>query len=37
MATPAIEFYGVNKIFQRRFGGVQITALSNISFEVARG
>jgi len=37
MATPAIEFSGVNKIFQRRFGGVQVTALSNISFAVARG
>jgi len=37
MASPAIEFSGVNKVFQRRFGGVQIAALSNISFEVARG
>jgi ABC-2 type transport system ATP-binding protein len=37
MATPAIEFSGVNKIYQRRFGGVSIAALSNISFEVARG
>jgi ABC-2 type transport system ATP-binding protein len=37
MATPAIEFSGVNKIYQRRFGGVQVAALSNISFEVARG
>ena len=37
MATPAIEFSGVNKTYQRRFGGVPIAALSNISFEVARG
>ncbi len=37
MATPAIEFSGVNKIYQRRLGGVQVAALSNISFEVARG
>ena len=37
MATPAIEFSGVNKVYQRRLGGVQIAALSNISFEVARG
>jgi ABC-2 type transport system ATP-binding protein len=37
MATPAIEFSGVNKVYQRRFGGVQVAALSNISFAVARG
>jgi ABC-2 type transport system ATP-binding protein len=37
MATPAIEFAGINKVYQRRFGGVQVAALSNISFEVARG
>jgi ABC-2 type transport system ATP-binding protein len=37
MALPAIEFSWVNKVFQRRFGGVRIAALSNISFEVARG
>ena len=36
-ATPAIEFSGVNKVYQRRFGGVQVAALSNISFAVARG
>jgi ABC-2 type transport system ATP-binding protein len=37
MATPAIEFSGVNKIYQRRLAGVQVAALSNISFAVARG
>lgn len=37
MATPAIEFSGVNKVYQRRLGGVQVAALSNISFAVARG
>jgi len=37
MATPAIEFAGINKVYRRRFGGVQVAALSNISFEVARG
>lgn len=37
MATPAIEFSGINKVYERRFGGVQVAALSNISFEVARG
>ena len=37
MASPAIEFAGVTKVYQRRLRGVQIPALSNISFEVARG
>jgi len=37
MATPAIEFAGVTKVYQRRFGGVQVAALSGISFAVARG
>jgi ABC-2 type transport system ATP-binding protein len=37
MATPAIEFSGVNKLYQRRFSGAQVAALSNISFEVAQG
>jgi ABC-2 type transport system ATP-binding protein len=37
MATPAIEFSGVSKIYQRRFVHGQIAALSNVSFEVARG
>jgi ABC-2 type transport system ATP-binding protein len=37
MASAAIEFCGVTKVYQRRFGGVQVAALSNISFEVARG
>jgi ABC-2 type transport system ATP-binding protein len=37
MATPAIEFSGVSKVYQPRFRTDHITALSNISFEVARG
>jgi ABC-2 type transport system ATP-binding protein len=37
MATPAIEFSGVSKVYQPRFRTDNITALSNISFEVARG
>jgi len=37
MATPAIEFAGVTKVYQRRLGGVQVAALSGISFAVARG
>ncbi len=37
MAQPAIEFADVSKIYQRRFRGAQVPALSNISFEVARG
>lgn len=37
MATPAIEFSGVSKIYQRRLVHGQIAALSNVSFEVARG
>lgn len=37
MAAPAIEFSGISKIYQRRLGGVPVAALSNISFEVARG
>ena len=37
MATAAIEFAEVTKVYQRRFRGMQIPALSNISFEVARG
>src|SRR3974390_1277406 len=37
MAPPAIEFSEVTKVYQRRFGGVPVPALSRISFEVARG
>ena len=37
MATPAIEFADVTKVYQRRFAGVRVPALANISFEVARG
>src|SRR6267378_1863645 len=37
MAAPAIEFTGVTKVYQRRFAGAQIPALSDVSFEVARG
>jgi ABC-2 type transport system ATP-binding protein len=37
MATPAIEFSGVSKVYQSRFRTDHITALSNISFEVSRG
>jgi ABC-2 type transport system ATP-binding protein len=37
MAAPAIEFSDVTKTYQRRFAGVQVPALSEISFEVARG
>jgi ABC-2 type transport system ATP-binding protein len=37
MAAPAIEFSAVTKTYQRRFAGVRIPALSEISFEVASG
>jgi ABC-2 type transport system ATP-binding protein len=37
MAAPAIEFSGVTKTYQRRFAGVRVPALSQVSFEVARG
>jgi len=37
MAAPAIEFSDVTKTYQRRFAGVRVPALSEISFEVARG
>jgi ABC-type multidrug transport system ATPase subunit len=37
MATPAIEFADVTKVYQRRFAGVRIPALANVSFEVAPG
>jgi ABC-2 type transport system ATP-binding protein len=37
VAAPAIEFAGVTKIYQRRFRGGRLAALSDVSFEVARG
>jgi ABC-2 type transport system ATP-binding protein len=37
MASPAIEFRGVTKVYRRRFGGQQIPALSDVSFEVSPG
>jgi ABC-2 type transport system ATP-binding protein len=37
MATPAIEFHDVEKVYRRRITGQEIIALSNVSFEVARG
>jgi ABC-2 type transport system ATP-binding protein len=37
MAAPAIEFADVTKVYQRRFRGVQVPALSKVSFEVAPG
>jgi ABC-2 type transport system ATP-binding protein len=35
--TPAIEFREVSKVFQRRFSGEEITALSHVSFTVNPG
>ena len=37
MAAAAIEFSDVIKVYQRRFAGSQIAALSSVSFEVAQG
>jgi len=37
MATPAIEFAGVTKVYQRPLRGMRVVALSDISFEVAPG
>src|SRR3954463_10645619 len=37
VASPAIEFADVTKVYQRRFRGARVPALSKISFEVARG
>jgi ABC-2 type transport system ATP-binding protein len=37
MAAPAIEFCNLTKTYQRRFAGVRVPALSEISFQVARG
>jgi ABC-2 type transport system ATP-binding protein len=35
--TPAIEFVGVSKTYQKRFRNLRVAALSEISFEVAGG
>ena len=37
MVAPAIEFSEVTKVYQRRFAGARVPALSQVSFEVARG
>jgi ABC-2 type transport system ATP-binding protein len=37
MATPAIEFSGVTKVYQRRLGGARVPALSGVSFTVQPG
>src|SRR5438128_10646229 len=37
MASSAIEFSGVTKIYGRRFRQVRVPALSQVSFEVLRG
>ncbi|SRR5258708_5837569 len=37
MATPAIEFAEVTKVYRRRFAGARVPALADVSFEVARG
>ena len=37
MATPAIEFHDVEKVYRRRITGQEVAALSNVSFEVQRG
>ena len=37
MATPAIEFQNVEKVYRPRLTGQEVVALSNVSFEVGRG
>jgi ABC-2 type transport system ATP-binding protein len=37
MANPAIEFREVTKVYRRRLGGVEICALTNVSFDVFPG
>lgn len=37
MAAPAIEFSEVIKLYRRRFRGVEVAALSGVSFEVSSG
>ena len=36
-ATPAIEFGSVRKTYRRRLVGQEVVALSDVSFQVARG
>ena len=36
-ATPAIEFAAVTKTYRRRLVGQEVTALNQVSFQVARG
>jgi len=36
-ATPAIEFGSVRKTYRRRLVGQEVTALNDVSFQVARG
>jgi ABC-2 type transport system ATP-binding protein len=37
MTVPAIEFTGITKVYQRRFAGASVPALSGVSFHVAQG
>lgn len=37
MASPAVEFHSVTKVYRRRFGKHRIPALSDVSFEVWPG
>jgi ABC-2 type transport system ATP-binding protein len=37
LATPAIEFREVTKVYKKRLLGQEIAALTNVSFEVAQG
>jgi len=37
MPTPAIEFKEVTKVYRRRFAGVEVPALTHVSFEVGAG
>lgn len=37
MATPAIEFHNVTKVYQRRFSSERVAALTDVSFEAAAG
>jgi ABC-2 type transport system ATP-binding protein len=37
MATPAIEFRNVAKVYRRRLTGQEVPALNGVSFEVSRG
>jgi ABC-2 type transport system ATP-binding protein len=37
MATPAIEFQNVDKVYRPRLSGQEVVALSDVSFEAGRG